>query len=222
VRPDIGALVDPEFVVEAEDFAALVDRGVHMMELAARVVGGDQMLVSVLDPFDGTPEAERRGADEHVLGIKLAAHPEPAADMPFVQMDPVEREPEHLRQRLPVVMRHLGGAVEPQDAAFFLGNGDGAARLERHAAVPADREVEREDRMRGGESRIEVAVLLAHDRRLGARLARVEIGRERLDLWDDEMGDVLGRVRVGGEDRGERLADIAHMPLSQHALPIGL
>ncbi len=52
VGADIGALVDPELVVEPEHEAGRVDRGADAMELVARMVGGQQMLLAVLDPFD--------------------------------------------------------------------------------------------------------------------------------------------------------------------------
>ena len=77
----IGALVVPELVVEREDHPRSIDPGAHLVALFARVVGGNEVLAPVLDPFDRPAEPHRGAAHQHVLGIKLAAHPEPAADM---------------------------------------------------------------------------------------------------------------------------------------------
>ena len=111
VGPEIASLVEPEFVVEAQNEAVLVDRRAHPMDRAPRLVRRHQMLVTVLDPLDRPSQLQRRRAGQNVLGIKLAANAKAAADMPFVQVNPVERQPEHRRERLAVVMRHLGGAV---------------------------------------------------------------------------------------------------------------
>ena len=51
VGAHIGALVVEIAVVDGEDDAVLVDRGADPVQLLARVIGGDQMLAPVLDPF---------------------------------------------------------------------------------------------------------------------------------------------------------------------------
>ena len=58
-----------------------------LVALLARMVGGDQMLAPVLDPFHRPAEPHRRDADQHVLRIEFAADAEAAADMAFEQMD---------------------------------------------------------------------------------------------------------------------------------------
>jgi len=47
----VAALVVKELVVDAEDMAVAVDRRADMMGLLARMVGGDQVLAAILDPF---------------------------------------------------------------------------------------------------------------------------------------------------------------------------
>ena len=148
MRPEIGSLVKPELVVEAQNKAFLVDRRAHPMDRASRLVCRDQMLVTILDPLDWPSEPQRRRAGQDVFRIKLAPNAKAAADMPFVQMDPIERQTKHRRERLPVVMRHLGRAVEPKDAAFRFRNRDCAAGFERHTAVPADGRLQRHHCMR--------------------------------------------------------------------------
>src|SRR5690242_15941376 len=82
----IGALVVEEDVLDPEDAAIGIDRGAHLMALLARMIGGDEMLVAILDPLDGAAQPQRAEAGQHVLGVKLAAHAKAAADMALVEM----------------------------------------------------------------------------------------------------------------------------------------
>ena len=68
-------------IVDGEDAALAVDRGADAMELLARMIGGDQMLAPVLDPFHRPAQAHGGDADQHVFRIELAADAEAAADM---------------------------------------------------------------------------------------------------------------------------------------------
>src|SRR5215467_11567645 len=101
------------------------------------------MLVTILDPLDRPSKPQRRRAGQNIFGVKLAADPETATDMPFVQVNTVERQPEHRGERLAVVVRHLGSAVQPKNAARRLRHGDRTAGFQRYAAVPADDQLER-------------------------------------------------------------------------------
>src|SRR5215470_18741362 len=99
MRAQIGALIEPELIVEAEDDAVLVDRGTHAVNRAPRLVRRDEMLIAVLDPLDRPAEAQCRGADEDVFRVKLAADAEAAAHVPFMQMDAPGRQTEHRLKR---------------------------------------------------------------------------------------------------------------------------
>src|SRR5579871_6239173 len=74
--PHIRALVMEDLVVDREEMARGVDRSTDAMALLARVIGSDQVLAPILEPFDRSPEAQARGADEEILGIELAANAE--------------------------------------------------------------------------------------------------------------------------------------------------
>ena len=127
-------------------------------------------------------------------------------------------------------MRHLGGAVQFEDVARGVVAADGAARLQRHAAVAADREIELDHCIGAREHGVDVAVALAHDGRLGVaagrELAGLRIGGEQHrqfgDLDVDEVGGILRDVGIGGEHRGDRLADIAHAIAREHRLAVRL
>ena len=115
------------------------------MELLARMIGGDQMLAPVLDPFHRAAEPHGGDADQHVLGIELAADAEAAADVRLVHMHRRRRRLEHAREQFAVAVRHLGGAVQFQDVARGVVAADRAARFQRHAGMAADGELELDD-----------------------------------------------------------------------------
>ena len=207
-----------------------IDRGAHLVHLIARVVGGEQMLAAVLDPLDRPAQAARGEADENVLGIQLAPNAEPAADVPLEQLQRAGRQPEHRGDRIAVVVRHLGGAVQLQTITAGVVASDRAARLERHAGVPADRELELDHRVRLAKRLVQIAVALADGRRL-ARDAGSELAGRRggaddrgklLDLERHQLRGVLRDIGVAGEHAGDRLADVAHELAREDRLAVRL
>jgi hypothetical protein len=87
VGAHIGALVVKYLILERENVSVAVDGGANVMQLLARMVGGDEVFASVLDPLDGPPHAKGGGADQHVLGINLAANAEAAADVALIELN---------------------------------------------------------------------------------------------------------------------------------------
>ena len=142
VGAHVAALVVEEFVVDGENVALRVDRGADLVVLLARVIGGDQVLAPVLDPFHRPVEPQRGEADQHVLGIKLAANAEAAADMALEQMHARGIAAQHAGDIVAVPVRHLGCAVELQHVARGVIAGDGAARFQRNARMAPDGEIE--------------------------------------------------------------------------------
>ena len=74
-------------VVDGKDAAFGVDRRADAMELLARVIGGDEMLAPVLDPFHRAAQPHGADADQDILRIKLAADAEASPDVRLVHMD---------------------------------------------------------------------------------------------------------------------------------------
>ena len=95
----------------------VVDCGANLVLLLTRMVGGDQVFAAVLDPFHHAVESFGGDTNQDVLRIKLAADAEAAADMRFVNVNRTRRNVEHPRQQFLIAMRHLGGAVQFEDAA---------------------------------------------------------------------------------------------------------
>ncbi len=130
------------------------------------------MLAPILDPFDRTAQAQRRERDEHVFGIQLATDSEPAPGMTFLQMDRLGRAREDAREVIARAVRHLGRAIELEHVGRRVITRQRAARLQRHAGVPADGKLERHH-MRGlAERRVDVAIGIAQDHRLGGEPRR--------------------------------------------------
>ena len=227
--PHIGALVMKVEVVDRQDASIGIDRRADAVELLARMIGGDEMLAPVLDPFHRPAETHGGDADQDILGIELAANAEAAAHMRFVHVDRGGRALEHARQQVAIAMRDLGGAVQLEDVARGVVAADGAARLQRHAGMAADRQLELDHRWRRAQRRVDVAIALANDRHLGVAAGRefaglglrVEQDRQFLDLHDDEIGGVLRDVGIIGDDGGDRLPDIAHLAGCEHRLAKG-
>ncbi len=167
MRADIGALVEEELVLQGQDTPLGIDRDAGVMVLLARVVGRHQMLAPILDPFDRAAQPQRGEAHQKILGVKLAADAETAAGIALLQHDRGGGAAEHAGQCVAVAMRHLGRAIELEHVARGVEAGEGAARLQRRAAVPADRQVERDDGMGRGEGRVDLAIAGPHDQRLG-------------------------------------------------------
>ena len=126
--------------------------------------------------------------------------------------------------RIPV--RHLGGAVKLEDAARDAG--DGAACFKWHAAVPAGREIERNDRVRRRESFHYIAVGFGDasnvggmaSRKFAGQCAGVEQRGKFFDLDGHKIGGIFGEIGVCGEHHGDWLADVTHALCGENRLAV--
>jgi hypothetical protein len=108
----VGPLVMEEFVVNGEDVARWVDGGPDEVALFARMIGREQMLAPVLDPFHRPAQAHCCRADQNVFWIKLAANTEAATNVRFVQLNAREAASEYARKGLAILVWHLGCAMQ--------------------------------------------------------------------------------------------------------------
>ena len=228
VGSDVAALVVEINVVDGEDDAVVIDGGANLVQLLARMIGSDQMFAAVLDPFHRPVEFLGRDADQKIFRIHFAADAEAAADVRFIHMDRARRELEHAREQFLIAVRHLGGTVHFQNAARGVITADGAARLQRHAGMPANGEFKLDHMLGGAEHGIDVAVALADDCCFAGVTRRV-LKRRRLGIkhrWQfldfdlDKVGGVLGDIRVGGKHGGDRVTDITHLASRQDRLTV--
>jgi hypothetical protein len=87
VGAHIGAVVVPELVVQGEDAALGIERGTNLVALLARVIGADEMLAAVLDPFTGRASRIAATQASTSSGIDFAANAQAAADVGLVDVD---------------------------------------------------------------------------------------------------------------------------------------
>ena len=218
VGAHVAALIVEEFVIHREEAALGVDRRAHFVALLTGMIGGDQMLAPVLEPFHRPAESQRGETHQYVLGIKLAANSESAAHMAFDEMHARRATAEHAGDIVAVPVRHFGSAIELQQVAGGVVACDCAAGLQGNAGMASDGEIELDYDWGIAKRCRDVAIGFFHYGRLGRtaglefarRCARVEHDWEIFDLGRDELGGILRHIRVAGKHHGHRLADIAH------------
>ena len=216
VAAHVGAVVGPELGGHGEDAAVGIDGHRGVVDLLAGVVGGDEVLLSVLDPAHRPAQPPRRPGDEEVLRVVLAAHPEPPAHRCLAHGDPRRRQSEVVGELGAVGVRNLGRAVDDETVGERVVLGDEPPGLHRHAGVPAGpissawttaaarwnsgvdvTELGRQvgDEVADGEQRLGPSVA-SRSRRTGKRSMSTV----------DELGGVLGDVR----DRSPRRRPPVH------------
>ena len=182
-----------------------------------------QILAPVLDPLHRAADDLGRERNQKIFRIKLAARAETAADVVFEHAHRRLGELHHLRQRAPVVERHLADAGDRH--ALFRGVpiGDEAARLHRHRAVALHLEMLAADVRRIFERRIgvaergrdrpgDVAAGFFEQENIGlARGIAVDHRGKRLDIDGDRLQCILGQRDAVGDHDGDRLADKADL-----------
>src|SRR2546427_1185185 len=137
----VGPRVVHEPVAQAEDAAVPVDRDLDVVELAALLVRGEQVLATVLGPLHGPGEPD--GGERHEDLLREEEHdlgPEAPADVGRDHLDVELGEPEDPRQAVLHGKRRLRRAPHPEGAAARVPLGDDAPRLDRASAAPLDRE----------------------------------------------------------------------------------
>ena len=102
VGADIGALVGADAAAQRQNGAVAVAGDLQLALGLAGMVGGEQMLAAVLDPFDRAAGEPRRERDQEILGVELAARAEAAADIVLHHADGAFREAHQLRQHAPI------------------------------------------------------------------------------------------------------------------------
>ena len=215
-------------VLERQDLPLGIGGDADPMDLLARMIGGHQMLVPILDPLHRPPQPQGGEADQDVLRIELAANPESASDMSLEQVNGGGAAPEGERQQVAGAMRHLGGAMQLEDIADGVVARDRAARFQRHAGMATDLELKRDDLMGSPKGGFDIAVGLADDRGLGQearlefprRMIRGQDHRQILDLEGDQIRRIFRQIGALGEHGRDRLADITDMVARQDRLAI--
>ena len=207
-----------EVIAQRQDPAGLVEPDLHVVDLAALLIGRDEVLAPVLRPLHRASERDRGVRDQDLLRVKEHdLRPEAASDVGrhdfHVELGQSEKSGEAVLDG----QRRLRRVPDSQDASPSVPLGHHPAGLDRAAAAPLDREPFAPDARGARQRGLRVADGLAEAR--GAIVGHVGVhprcpGRERArQLGHDRQGLVLHldeRHRVG-DDEGHHLADVAHL-----------
>ena len=221
---EVGAHVVGHVRPQPEKPSVRAERQGELVPLFAGVVDGAQVLDPVLDPLDGTPEPERRAGDEEVLGIELAAGPEPAPHVRLDEADAMLRPTEHRGEDAAVEVGDLGRTPDGEAALAAGGaplrHGDEPPGLHRNRRVAAGAEGEPHDAFRPGEGGVDVPEPFLDDggevvggvvkKRRGGRRGRVGRRGQRLEFRLHPFRGVFGGGPAPGDDEGDGLSHVAH------------
>jgi hypothetical protein len=233
VGSDVGAHVVPEPVVDGEDGAVASQADGDVVVLLARVVGGLQVLATVLDPAHGPAGPYRQQRDQDVFGVHLSPHAEGAAHVGLHEVHAVLGQPHVLGDDAAVDVGHFRHPPHAEHAPPGIPLGQGAARLQRDRRVSLHVERFAQDEVGVAQRALDVA---AGDRVRGDHVGafrleedggsslgggpRVHERGKRIvrDLHASQR--VLGEVPVVGHDDGHRLADVADLVAGEGTLQV--
>ena len=230
VRAHVGAVVVKEFIVDAENAAVPVDRGPDLVALLARMIGGDQMLAPVLDPFNGSFEFQGGRANKHILGIHFAAYAEAAADMALVRVHLSGWRPSMSASRSRF---QCGTFAAPCISRTSLASSYRAMAPRVSIGTPLCRPISRSSATTILAARkaasmspdffsiTEVSVSWRSSNGPGGPAASRTTGSGSISSLD-QVGRILGNIWIGSEDSRYRLPDITHVTLRQRGLLVGL
>ena len=213
-----------EAIAQRQNPAGVVESDLDVVDLAALLVGCDEVLAPVLGPLHRAPERDRSVRDQDLLGIEQHdLRPEAAPDVRRHDVHSELGEPEEPGEAVLDRQRRLRRVPDFQVSSPRVPLGHHPAGLDRAAAAALDREPLAQHVRRAGHRGLRVADRLAKARRPVVRHVGVhawrpgpergrEVGhhRQRLVLHLDERKRVLGDVAAVGDDEGHDLADVAH------------
>ena len=137
----------------------------------AGMIGRQQVLATVLDPLDRTPERAGGKGNEEIFGVELAACAEPASDIAFFHVDGIDGNAHLSGKHASIGMRYLAG-TQHGETSFVGGprpDREQSARLHGHGRMALDSETFAPQIGRAGEDRTGVTL----DRAEGERVVAV-------------------------------------------------
>ncbi|CAB4936022.1 unannotated protein [freshwater metagenome] len=218
VRAHIGTLIEPKLIVEGLNDPFSSHGRAQAVHLIARVVGTDEVLASVLDPRNRSAQLPRRPTHQRILGVELTPNSESAADVILVQNNMRWCHSEHGAQGITVVVGHLGGTVEVENARGRVERGHRPAALQRNSRVTPNAGLDLHDAQARGHGCLDIAVRPGEVQGRGVvqvvertgLLQRREHHRKFIDLDNDQFLGILSDVPVRCHHDGDRLAHISN------------
>ena len=226
-----GAAVGNEAVAECEQPAVVVEARLDIVDLIARMAGGHEVLVPVLDPPNRPFHGAREERNEQFLGIDVAFHAKTAADIERDATDARLGHVQHGGSLAPQPVHDLTGRPDRNGVGAFVVNADDAAALHRDRTIAVVVEAPLEPVRRARQRSFDVAlgqaklanhvgvVFVMQDRSAGleSRLG-IHNGRQRLEIEGDQLGRVFREIAVFSQDDRDRLADMAHLVVGEQRL----
>ncbi len=227
----VGPCIADHVQSQAGDRAVLGRGQLDLRQLAAAVVGGDEVLRARFDPADRPPQLLRDRRRQQVLTVDADLGAEAAADLGRDDADHRLRHAELGGQVTPRPVRSLGRLPDGEPAGQRIGRDEGGAPLHRQRddALRADPLLDRVRRL--VERLVGVAACarvldadVVRDAVPDSRRARLAAG---LDIGDglqllivdlDQFGGVASLCLRFGEDRDDRLSGPAHLAERQRPL----
>ncbi len=153
LRPQaVGAGIDGDLAIDAEDVAVPVGIGGDAVMMIAGMGGGQQMFVAVLDPAHRVVELQRQRREDDLFRIQPRLGTEAAADVGCDHPDAALLETQDIAERDTHRVRRLGRGVDHDLVEPVVATGEHAAALHRCAGLPVHA-VFAADRDRGGTCR---------------------------------------------------------------------
>ncbi len=221
----VGAGVEQEHVLDAEDPSVTRQRHLRVVHLPALLRRRVEILLAIFGPFDRPAEPHRRPGHEQLLGVEhhdLRA--EAAADKRRHDPDLRLQQPELRREAVANRNRRLGRVPDGELFGLRVPLRDDRTILHRRCRAAVVEQPARDDdvcpRPRG---RVVALALddvgcgvrfevLVHERRAGSEGGlEVDDRIQRIDVHDDVADRVFGDVPAGGDDHRDRFADVADL-----------
>src|SRR5207244_2606485 len=130
-----GAAIGHEIIAKRQDAAGLIEADLEVVDLVARMRGGEEVLAAVLDPAHGPPELAGEEGDQEVLGVDVALDAEAAADVGRHAAHARFRKAQNARGLAPHPMHDLGRGPDDHRICTRIMYANDASAFHRHAAV---------------------------------------------------------------------------------------
>jgi hypothetical protein len=220
----IGPDVHHPAHAQAEEAAAAVERELALEVRRAAVVVADDGLEARAHPLHRLAELARGEHERAVLGIRLRADAESAADVVRVDADLLRRHAGDCREIGQHERQALRAGVNVEAFGIRVVRDEAGLRLHRRAGDARGVERQPSDVRRRGERRLGSLLVAVHivegkvarDLVVQLRCPRLERGarihhRRQVAVFDvDRFGRVLRRRRRRGDHQSDLLSDVAH------------
>ena len=141
----VRAAVDRDLRIERQQLAAFVGMGGHSVTVLARIGADHQVLATILDVAERSPEFQRQPRDAQLFRLEdtfvAETAPHVGRDDPHLSLVDAEK----LRQADADDMRDLGRCMHDDLAAAIVPLGEHGLALHRHHGLPGERDLALDD-----------------------------------------------------------------------------